>query len=114
MWLLIASFILISSAGLAGVSKIVKYSNSFHFAAAAATAAAGGIAISNGVGRVACGSAVRIYRTRNRDDLELHPDRRVFGADHRRRSDPQRDPVCRHGDPGDLLLGSAVLAVPGQ
>ncbi len=56
MWLLIASFILISSAGLAGVSKIVKYSNSFHFAAAAATAAAGGIAISNGVGRVAMGA----------------------------------------------------------
>ena len=56
MWLLIASFILISSAGLAGVSKIVKYSNSFHFAAAAATAAAGGIAIANGVGRVAVGA----------------------------------------------------------
>jgi MFS transporter, OFA family, oxalate/formate antiporter len=56
MWLLILSFILISSAGLAGVSKIVKYSNSFHFAAAAATAAAGGIAISNGLGRVVLGS----------------------------------------------------------
>lgn len=55
MWVLIASFILISSAGLAGVSKIVKYSNSFHFAAAAATAAAGGIAISNGLGRVVLG-----------------------------------------------------------
>jgi len=55
MWLLILSFILISSAGLAGVSKIVKYSNSFHFAAAAATAAAGGIAIANGLGRVAVG-----------------------------------------------------------
>jgi MFS transporter, OFA family, oxalate/formate antiporter len=56
MWLLILSFILISSAGLAGVSKIVKYSNSFHFAVAAATAAAGGIAISNGLGRVVLGS----------------------------------------------------------
>jgi MFS transporter, OFA family, oxalate/formate antiporter len=56
MWLLILSFILISSAGLAGVSKIVKYSNSYHFAAAAATAAAGGIAISNGLGRVVIGS----------------------------------------------------------
>ena len=56
MWLLIASFILISSAGLAGVSKIVKYSNSFGFAAAAATAAAGGIAIANGLGRVALGA----------------------------------------------------------
>jgi MFS transporter, OFA family, oxalate/formate antiporter len=56
MWLLILSFILISGAGLAGVSKIVKYSNSFGFAAAAATAAAGGIAIANGLGRVALGA----------------------------------------------------------
>jgi MFS transporter, OFA family, oxalate/formate antiporter len=56
MWLLIISFVLISSAGLAGVSKIVKYSNSFHFTAAAATAAAGGITIFNGLGRVALGS----------------------------------------------------------
>jgi len=56
MWVLILSFVLISSAGLAGVSKIVKYSNSFHFNAAAATAAAGGIATANGLGRVALGS----------------------------------------------------------
>lgn len=56
MWVLIISFILISSAGLAGVSKIVKYSNSFHFTVAAATAAAGGIAIFNGLGRVVLGS----------------------------------------------------------
>ncbi|HTT80660.1 MAG TPA: OFA family MFS transporter [Stellaceae bacterium] len=56
MWVLIISFILISSAGLAGVSKIVRYSNSFHFAAAAATAAAGGLTISNGLGRVVLGS----------------------------------------------------------
>ncbi len=55
MWMLIASFILISSAGLAGVSKIVKYSGSFGFTAAAATAAAGGIAIANGIGRVVVG-----------------------------------------------------------
>jgi len=55
MWVLIASFILISSAGLAGVSKIVKYSNSFGFTAAAATAAAGGISIANGIGRVVLG-----------------------------------------------------------
>jgi OFA family oxalate/formate antiporter-like MFS transporter len=55
-WLLIISFVLISSAGLAGVSKIVKYSNSFHFTAAAATGAAGGIAIFNGLGRVVLGS----------------------------------------------------------
>lgn len=56
MWALIISFILISSAGLAGVSKIVKYSNSFGFTAAAATAAAGGITIANGFGRVIIGS----------------------------------------------------------
>jgi OFA family oxalate/formate antiporter-like MFS transporter len=55
-WLLIISFILISSAGLAGVSKIVKYSNSLHFTAAAATGAAGVIALFNGLGRVALGS----------------------------------------------------------
>jgi OFA family oxalate/formate antiporter-like MFS transporter len=55
MWALIISFILISSAGLAGVSKIVKYSNSFGFTAAAATAAAGGITIANGIGRVVLG-----------------------------------------------------------
>jgi len=55
MWILIVSFILISSAGLAGVSKIVKFSDSFGFTAAAATAAAGGIAISNGLGRVIMG-----------------------------------------------------------
>ena len=56
MWILIASFILISSAGLAGVSKIVRYSNSFGFIAAAATATAGGIAIANGIGRVVLGT----------------------------------------------------------
>lgn len=56
MWMLIASFVLISSAGLAGVSKIVNYSNSFGFTAAAATAAAGVIAIFNGLGRVGLGS----------------------------------------------------------
>jgi OFA family oxalate/formate antiporter-like MFS transporter len=56
MWVLIASFILISSAGLTGVSKIVKYSNSFDFTALAATAAAGGIAIANGIGRVTLGA----------------------------------------------------------
>lgn len=57
MWALIVSFILISSAGLAGVSKIVAYSHSFGFTAAAATAAAGGIAIANGLGRLILGSA---------------------------------------------------------
>ena len=55
MWLLIVSFVLISSAGLAGVSKIVRYSHSFGFTAAAATAAAGGLAIANGLGRLFMG-----------------------------------------------------------
>ena len=54
-WALLASFILISSAGLAGVTKIVQFSNSLHLAAAAATGAAGGIAGFNGLGRVALG-----------------------------------------------------------
>jgi MFS transporter, OFA family, oxalate/formate antiporter len=56
MWVLIASFVLISSAGLAGMSKIVAYSNSFGFTAAAATAAAGGIAIANGFGKLVLGA----------------------------------------------------------
>jgi OFA family oxalate/formate antiporter-like MFS transporter len=55
MWLLILSFILISGAGFAGMSRIVKYSESFGFAAAAATAAAGGIAIANGFGKLGLG-----------------------------------------------------------
>lgn len=55
MWVLILSFIMISSAGLAGVSKIVRYSHSFAFTAAAATAAAGGLTIANGLGRVFLG-----------------------------------------------------------
>jgi OFA family oxalate/formate antiporter-like MFS transporter len=55
MWLLIISFILISGAGFAGMSRIVKYSDSFGFAAAAATAAAGGIAIANGFGKLGMG-----------------------------------------------------------
>jgi OFA family oxalate/formate antiporter-like MFS transporter len=56
MWILVASFILISSAGLAGVSKIVQYAGSFHFAAVAVTAAAGGLVIANGLGRWILGS----------------------------------------------------------
>ncbi|HUC60867.1 MAG TPA: MFS transporter [Alphaproteobacteria bacterium] len=56
MWLLVVSFILVSSAGLAGMSKIVGYSNSFKFTATAATAAAGGIAIANGFGKVMLGA----------------------------------------------------------
>ena len=56
MWVLIVSFILISSAGLAGISKMVAYSNSFKFTATAATAAAGGIAIANGFGKLCLGA----------------------------------------------------------
>ncbi|MGH7012784.1 MAG: MFS transporter [Stellaceae bacterium] len=56
MWVLIISFVLISSAGLAGISKMVAYSRSFHFTAAAATAAAGGIAIANGIGKFSLGA----------------------------------------------------------
>ena len=56
MWVLIASFVLISSAGLAGIGKMVAYSRSFHFTAAAATAAAGGIAIANGFGKLGLGA----------------------------------------------------------
>jgi MFS transporter, OFA family, oxalate/formate antiporter len=56
MWVLIASFVLISSAGLAGMSKMVAYSNSFKFTATAATAAAGGIALANGFGKLLLGS----------------------------------------------------------
>jgi OFA family oxalate/formate antiporter-like MFS transporter len=52
MWVLIISFVLISGAGLAGISKMVAYSKSFHFTAAVATAAAGGIAIANGFGKL--------------------------------------------------------------
>lgn len=55
MWVLIVSFILISGAGFAGMSRIVAYSESFGFAAAAATAAAGGIAIANGFGKLGLG-----------------------------------------------------------
>ncbi|MGH7248074.1 MAG: MFS transporter, partial [Pseudomonadota bacterium] len=56
MWVLIISFVLISSAGLAGISKMVAYSRSFDFTAAAATAAAGGIAIANGIGKFGLGA----------------------------------------------------------
>jgi OFA family oxalate/formate antiporter-like MFS transporter len=55
MWVLIVSFILISGAGLAGMSRIVQYSGSFGFAAAAGTAAAAGIAIANGFGKLSLG-----------------------------------------------------------
>src|SRR6267142_220105 len=56
MWVLIVSFVLVSSAGLAGMSNMVAYSNSFHFTATAATAAAGGIALANGFGKLTLGT----------------------------------------------------------
>jgi OFA family oxalate/formate antiporter-like MFS transporter len=65
MWVLIASFVLISSAGLAGISKMVAYSNSFKFTATAATAAAGGIAIANGFGKLLLGSLSQRFGCEN-------------------------------------------------
>ncbi len=55
MWVLMVSFVLISGAGLAGLSRIVDYSASFGFAATAGTAAAAGIAIANGFGKLSLG-----------------------------------------------------------
>lgn len=55
MWVLLVSFILISGAGLAGMSRIVQYSGSFGFAAGAGTAAAAGISIANGFGKLGLG-----------------------------------------------------------
>jgi MFS transporter, OFA family, oxalate/formate antiporter len=65
MWVLIASFVLISSAGLPGISKIVSYSDSFGFTATAATAAAGGIAIANGFGKLILGGLSERFRPEN-------------------------------------------------
>jgi MFS transporter, OFA family, oxalate/formate antiporter len=65
MWLLIISFTLISGAGLAGISKMVQYSNSFKFAATAATAAAGGIAIANGFGKLILGALSERFGAEN-------------------------------------------------
>lgn len=55
MWVMIISFILISGAGLAGMSRIVDYSGSFGFAAAAGTAAAAGVSVANGFGKLGLG-----------------------------------------------------------
>lgn len=65
MWVLIVSFVLISGAGLAGMSKMVQYSNSFKFAATAATAAAGGIAIANGFGKLILGALSERFGAEN-------------------------------------------------
>jgi OFA family oxalate/formate antiporter-like MFS transporter len=55
LWALIVSFMLISGAGLAGMSRIVQYSSSFGFAATVGTAAAAGISIANGLGKLGLG-----------------------------------------------------------
>ena len=55
LWLLVISFILIAGAGFAGMSRIVKYSASFDFAAVAGTAAAMGISIANGFSKLGLG-----------------------------------------------------------
>jgi OFA family oxalate/formate antiporter-like MFS transporter len=52
MWVMIISFVLISGAGLAGVSRMVDYASSFGFAAAAGTAAAAGVSVGNGFGKL--------------------------------------------------------------
>jgi len=65
MWILICSFVFISSAGLAGMSKIVAYSESFRFAATAATAAAGGIALANGFGKLILGALSQRFGIEN-------------------------------------------------
>lgn len=54
-WVLIVSFILISGAGLAGMSRILQYSSSFGFAATAGTLAAVGISVANGFGKLGLG-----------------------------------------------------------
>lgn len=65
MWVLIVSFVLIAGAGLAGISKMVAYSNSFKFAATAATAAAGGIAVANGFGKFLTGALSERFGAEN-------------------------------------------------
>ena len=112
MWLLIVSFILISGAGFAGMSRIVKYADSFGFAAAAGTAAAAGISIANGFGKLGLGwVSERLGRENTMIGAFMHvrpAADRVRGRRQRR----QRDPVPRHRDRQHLLLGVAVLAVP--
>jgi OFA family oxalate/formate antiporter-like MFS transporter len=48
MWILVVVMFLVTATGLTGVSKAVQYSRSFGFTAAAATAAAGGLAVAGG------------------------------------------------------------------
>lgn len=56
MWVLVVSFILISSAGLAGVANMVAYSKSFGFGALGAVLAVQGINVANGLGRLGMGT----------------------------------------------------------
>jgi OFA family oxalate/formate antiporter-like MFS transporter len=55
MWVLFVSFLLISGAGLMSISKIVRYAEELGFAAVVATSAAGGLALTNGLGRPVMG-----------------------------------------------------------
>jgi OFA family oxalate/formate antiporter-like MFS transporter len=57
MWILVASFILISSAGLAGVANMVAYSASFGFSALGAVLAVQSLNICNGLGRLGMGAS---------------------------------------------------------
>lgn len=55
LWMLFLSFLLASGGGLMTISKIVRYADDIGFAAVVATAAAGGLAITNGLGRPVMG-----------------------------------------------------------
>ncbi|MFW6176621.1 MAG: OFA family MFS transporter [Thermoplasmatota archaeon] len=54
-WVLYASFFLISGAGLMTISKIVEYSDHVGFVSIVGTAAAAGLAVTNGAGRIVMG-----------------------------------------------------------
>jgi OFA family oxalate/formate antiporter-like MFS transporter len=55
LWVLFVSFCLVSGAGLMTVSKIVRYAEDIGFTAVVATAAAGGLCFTNGLGRPVMG-----------------------------------------------------------
>ena len=55
LWALFVSFCLVSGAGLMTVSKIVRYAEGIGFTAVVATAAAGGLCFTNGLGRPVMG-----------------------------------------------------------
>ncbi|KXA89161.1 hypothetical protein AKJ61_03440 [candidate division MSBL1 archaeon SCGC-AAA259B11] len=54
-WILYSAFFLISGAGLMTISKIVEYADSVGFIPAVGTAAAAGLALTNGLGRIVMG-----------------------------------------------------------